>query len=374
MIQDFVENAHMKIKPYGASRIITVRFGSVAIVESGRQKKWNPGHAVWSRGQIIQNTANCNCEFHKNAPLESDSVQDEATPLEEVIKPEILVDGVVREVEWGVPMIIKVDDLEENDLRWCRTCHRSVQRILRIFNPDCVIWKCGICQVATARRWRPWSRNYVEDKIEEWEATSMMAIKKVTTADDQGTVEPVPPPMPPQEQRHSGSCERCSQFCEVGSCPCGGTYPCVERRGHQWQPHRCEVKRGIASGPAFSHGIPSDHVHAGGSSAAAAAASAVNEKDIPATDFLANNKEQRESQDPVDVALIFVKLSVVLAKVLICVWDILDIDGNHIGAGAYLKVPQDLPQVRVLHQTVLVLAAAVQHQLQQQSRARGTLQ
>ena len=79
--------------------------------------------------------------FHRNDPLGSHSARGEKMTSEDVVKHRILVDGVVHEVESGVPMMVKVDDWEEDDLRWCRACPRSDQRILHILYLDYGIWK-----------------------------------------------------------------------------------------------------------------------------------------------------------------------------------------------------------------------------------------
>jgi hypothetical protein len=71
---------------------------------------WGPTHAVWSREQIIQNPSNCNCPFHKNAPSDSHSLHEETTSTERAIHTDVLVGGMAREIEWGVPLTIKIDD------------------------------------------------------------------------------------------------------------------------------------------------------------------------------------------------------------------------------------------------------------------------
>jgi hypothetical protein len=140
----------------------------------------------------------------------------------------------------------------------------------------------------------PWSKDYVEDKIEKYDAFGMMPIKKVMTADDRKTAEPVPPPPSPQEQRDVGSCGRCPQTCEVVDCPCEGFYLCVGHFGHQRRPHQCGVTLGIASGSASSQGVAPGRTCASSSSssAAAAAALAAGEECAQTTSSPANDKEQ----------------------------------------------------------------------------------
>ena len=60
----------------------------------------------------------------------------------------------------------------------------------------------------------------------------MMAIKKSSVVDDQGVALSTPFPMPLPRPEEVGTYECCLQSCEIGDCPCGGAYPCVERRGH----------------------------------------------------------------------------------------------------------------------------------------------
>ena len=92
------------------------------------------------------------------------------------------------------------------------------------------------------------------------EALSMMAIKKVVTAEDKRETEPVPPPPCPLERETVSADGSCQQTCDRDDGPCEGFNKCIGRLGHQRRPHQCRVILESASGSASSQGVAPDQI------------------------------------------------------------------------------------------------------------------
>jgi hypothetical protein len=69
---------------------------------------------------------------------------------------------------------------QEDDPRFCRSCHHPNQVILRFANQYCVTWKCNWCTIRTAQQWVRGHTKYDGGRIQQHAENCLCALAELT--------------------------------------------------------------------------------------------------------------------------------------------------------------------------------------------------